>query len=92
MYTLKGDKAILIGIVNRGEGCARQNSVGIYARITYYLDWITTNAEAGECGKDRESKGNRIRNREKEWKFWKPKRRKRRRQFNRKSNSKSRGN
>ena len=31
-YTLTGDKAVLIGVVNRGEGCARHNSVGLYAR------------------------------------------------------------
>lgn len=32
LYTLTGDKAVLIGVVNRGEGCARHNSVGLYAR------------------------------------------------------------
>jgi hypothetical protein len=25
-------RAVLVGIVNRGEGCARKNSMGIYAR------------------------------------------------------------
>ena len=32
LYTIDGDRAVLVGIVNRGEGCARKNSVGIYAR------------------------------------------------------------
>ena len=32
LYTLTGDKAVLIGVVNRGEGCARHDSVGLYAR------------------------------------------------------------
>ena len=36
-------------MVNRGEGCARQNSVGIYARITYYMDWIKHHAASGAC-------------------------------------------
>jgi len=26
-------RAVLVGIVNRGEGCARKNSMGIYARF-----------------------------------------------------------
>ena len=32
LYMIDGDRAVLVGIVNRGEGCARKNSVGIYAR------------------------------------------------------------
>ena len=32
LYTISEDKAVLIGVVNRGEGCARHNSVGLYAR------------------------------------------------------------
>ena len=32
LYTLTEGKAVLIGVVNRGEGCARHNSVGLYAR------------------------------------------------------------
>jgi hypothetical protein len=33
LYVLENEKrAVLVGIVNRGEGCARKNSMGIYAR------------------------------------------------------------
>jgi hypothetical protein len=34
LYVLENEKrAVLVGIVNRGEGCARKNSMGIYARF-----------------------------------------------------------
>ena len=33
-------RAVLIGIVSRGEGCAILDSPGIYTRITKYLPWI----------------------------------------------------
>lgn len=27
------NKAILVGVVNRGEGCARAHALGIYSRV-----------------------------------------------------------
>ena len=33
-------RAMLIGIVSRGIGCARRQAPGIYTKITSYIDWI----------------------------------------------------
>ena len=33
-------RAMLIGIVSRGIGCARRQAPGIYTKVTSYIDWI----------------------------------------------------
>ena len=42
-------KAVLVGVVNRGKGCARKNALGIYARVRHYLPWIKEVASSGKC-------------------------------------------
>jgi len=42
-------KAYLIGIVSRGEGCAYADLPGLYTRVTYWLDWITRNMGQDSC-------------------------------------------
>ena len=38
LYVLEeGKRAVLVGIVNRGEGCARKNAMGIYARSRIFI-------------------------------------------------------
>jgi len=40
LWVMENGKAYLVGVVNRGRGCAKQQSVGIYARVKFYLKWI----------------------------------------------------
>ena len=42
-------KAFLVGVVSRGKGCARKNTVGIYTRVKKYLRWIQTVTKNGKC-------------------------------------------
>ena len=40
---------ILVGVVNRGEGCARKDALGIYARVKFHLGWIKSVVKGGGC-------------------------------------------
>ena len=42
-------RAVIVGIVARGKGCARKNTPGIYTRVKKYLRWIFKHASDGKC-------------------------------------------
>ncbi|CAG0901759.1 unnamed protein product [Cyprideis torosa] len=43
LYVRKGRIDYLVGITSFGEGCARPDLPGVYARTSYYLNWIRHN-------------------------------------------------
>ena len=41
--------AVLVGVTNRGSGCARRDGIGIYARVKFHMGWIKKVARSGSC-------------------------------------------
>jgi hypothetical protein len=35
-------KAMIVGVISRGKGCARKDAPGIYTRTKIFLAWIFT--------------------------------------------------
>ena len=42
-------KATIVGVVSRGEGCARRDLPGIYTRVEKFLPWIHKHSHSGHC-------------------------------------------
>ena len=45
----ENSKATIVGVVSRGEGCARQDLPGIYTRVEKFLPWIHKHSQCGHC-------------------------------------------
>jgi len=43
------ERVVQIGIISRGDRCARVNRPGIYTNIEHYREWINQETQDGEC-------------------------------------------
>merc|ERR1719219_37144 len=48
MTVVENGKYTVVGVVSYGAGCA-STTPGVYARVTNYLSWISTNTQDGDC-------------------------------------------
>jgi len=49
VFNKKRKKAVLLGVVSRGKGCARRSALGIYTRVKYHMIWLKRKANSGSC-------------------------------------------
>ena len=43
------NKAVQLGLISRGQKCARINRPGIYTKLSAFKDWIMNNTLDGGC-------------------------------------------
>jgi len=44
LVTTESNRFTLIGVTSHGRGCARPDHPGVYARVSYVMDWIAENS------------------------------------------------